>query len=230
MIPEPAQMNDTKLADLAVSILSQLPTPKVEAFSAGGGVVMLELQSQDGAYILADAPRQQVGPALDLLVRTNEISGGGYDISLTVEDTLHQTEWMIGVRLRVLDVLRRESERTTPRAAVEELALMHVLGARKIAEGEEFDVRLADLSPFGVAFVTDRSFHTGDFFAMMVTIRGRLLRLQARALQTSPSHYGRQRVGCEILQISDDDRRRISVLAEEAPQPGTAEQRFRRSA
>ena len=27
-------MNDTKLADLAVSILSQLPTPKVEAFSA----------------------------------------------------------------------------------------------------------------------------------------------------------------------------------------------------
>jgi hypothetical protein len=65
---------------------------------------------------------------------------------------------------------------------------------------------------------------------MMVTIRGRLLRLQARALQTSPSHYGRQRVGCEILQISDDDRRRISVLAEEAPQPGSAEQRFRRSA
>src|SRR6476661_7119522 len=132
-------MNDTKLADLAVSILSQLPTPKVEAFSTGGGVVMLELQSQDGACILADAPRLQVRP--------NEISGGGYDISLTVEDTLHETEWMIGVRLRVLDVLRRESERTTPRAAVEELALMHVLGARRIAEGEEFDVRLADLSP-----------------------------------------------------------------------------------
>jgi hypothetical protein len=223
-------MNDTKLADLAVSILSQLPTPKVEAFSADGGVVILELQSQDGPDILADAPRQQVRPELDLLVRTNEISGGGYDISLTVADTLHQTEWMIGVRLRVLDVLRRESERTTPRAAVEELALMHVLGARNIAEGEEFDVRLADLSPSGVAFVTDRRFHTGDFFAMMVTIRGQLLRLQARALQTSPSHYGRQRVGCEILHISDDDRRRISALAEEAPHTGTAEQRFRRSA
>ena len=167
----------------------------------------------------------QVRPQLDLLVRTNEISGGGYDISLTVEDTLHQTEWMIGVRLRVLDVLRRESERTTPRAAVEELALMHVLGARKIAEGEEFDVRLADLSPSGVAFVTDRSFHTGDFFAMMVTIRGHLLRLQARALQTSPSHYGRQRVGCEILQISDDDRRRISAAG-----GGGAAHRHRRAA
>jgi hypothetical protein len=50
-------MNDTKLADLAVSILSQLPTPKVEAFSARGGVVLLELQSQDGVYIVADAPK-----------------------------------------------------------------------------------------------------------------------------------------------------------------------------
>jgi hypothetical protein len=223
-------MNDTKLADLAVSILSQLPTPKVEALSASGGVVVLELQSQDGADILADAPRLAVRPQLDLLVRTNEISGGGYDISLTVADTVHETDSTIGVRLRVLDVLRRESKRTTPRAAVEELALMHVLGARKIAEGEEFDVRLADLSPSGVAFVTDRSFHTGDFFAMMVTIRGQLLRLQARALQTSPSHYGRQRVGCEILHITDDDRRRISALTVESPHTGTAEQRFRRSA
>jgi hypothetical protein len=194
--------------------------------------VLLELQSQDGPYILADAPRRRMHDQLDLLVRTHEISGGGYDISLTVAETetLHQSESTIGVRLLVQDVLRRESERTTPRAAVEELALMHVLGARRIAEGEEFDVRLADLSPTGVAFITDRSFHTGDFFAMMVTIRGQLLRLQARALQTSPSHYGRQRVGCEILQISDDDRRRISVLTEEAPQTGTAEQRFRRSA
>ena len=222
-------MNDTKLADLAVSILSQLPTPKVEAFAAGGGVVLLELRSQDGPYIVADAPRR-IHDRLDLLVRTHEISGGGYDISLTVAETLHQSESTIGVRLLVQDVLRRESERTTPRAAVEELALMHVLGARRIAEGEEFDVRLADLSPTGVAFITDRSFHTGDFFAMMVTIRGQLLRLQARALQTSPSHYGRQRVGCEILQIADDDRRHISALAAEAPATGSVDQRFRRSA
>jgi hypothetical protein len=64
----------------------------------------------------------------------------------------------------------------------------------------------------------------------MVTIRGRLLRLQARALQTSPSHYGRQRVGCEILQITDDDRSRISALTVEAPHTGTVEQRLRRSA
>src|SRR6478735_11074128 len=112
-------MKDTKLADLAVSILSQLPTPKVEAFAAGGGVVVLELQSQDGVYILAEAPRLRMRNRLDLLVRTHEISGGGYDISLTVAETLHQSESTIGVRLLVQDVLRRESERTTPRRSEE---------------------------------------------------------------------------------------------------------------
>ena len=60
---------------------------------------------------------------------------------------------------------------------------------------------------------------------MMVTIRGQLLRLQARALQTSPSHYGRQRVGCEILQITDDDRRRVAELTTELPSDGSPQQR-----
>src|SRR4029079_19581233 len=102
--------------------------------------------------------------------------------------------------------------------------------ARGVAKVYVFDVRLADLSPTGVAFITDRSFHTGDFFAMMVTIRGQLIRLQARALQTSPSHYGRQRVGCEILQIADDDRRHISALSAEGTHHGTVDQRVRRPA
>jgi hypothetical protein len=37
-------------------------------------------------------------------------------------------------------------------------------------------------------------------------------------------------VGCEILQIADDDRRHISALTAEAPHTGTVDQRFRRSA
>ena len=220
-------MTDKKRADLAVSILSQLASNRVEAFSSDGGVVMLDVQSQDGVYIVAEAPRLRVRTQLDLLVRTNDAGGGGYDIAVTVAEVTHETEWMMGVRLRVLDLQRRESHRMTPRATIDELALVRVLGARGIASGEEFDVRLADLSPSGVAFVTDRTFHTGDFFAMMVTIGGRVLRLQARVLQTSASHYGRQRVGCETLQITHEDRRRISELTTEVPHTGTEQQRLR---
>lgn len=218
------------MTDLAVSILSQLPSHKVDAFSGDGGVVALELQSQDGIHILADAPRLRVRPQLELLVRTNDPGGGGHDIALTVTDIVRQSEWTAEVQLGVTDVLRRETMRTTTRAELADLALVRVLGARGIAADEEFDVRLADLSPSGVAFVTDRTFHVGDSFAMMATIAGRVLRLQARVLQTSLSHYGRRRVGCEILQITDEDRRRITALTSEHPHTGSAEQRLRRSA
>jgi hypothetical protein len=222
--------NQRKLTDLAVSILSQQPSHRVEAFSGDGGVVALELQSQDGAYVLADAPRLRVRPMLELLVRTHDEGGGGHDITFIVADVVRQTEWTAAIQLRVIDVQRRETVRTTPRAALADLALVRVTGARAIAADDEFDVRLADLSASGVAFVTDRTFHVGDCLAMMATISSRVLRLQARVLQTSLSHYGRQRVGCEILQIPDEDRRRISALTTERPHTGTAEQRLRRTA
>jgi PilZ domain-containing protein len=222
-----ARMSDKERTDLAVSVLSQLASNRVEALSGDGGVVMLELHSQDGVYIVAEAPKQRVRPRLDLLVRTNDAGGGGYDIATTVAEVTHETQWTVRMLLGVLDLQQRQSHRVTQRAAVEEPALLHVLSSRSIAGGEEFDVWLADLSPAGVAFITDQTFHAGDRVTVMVTIEGRVLRLQARVLQTSSSHYGRQRVGGEILQITDDDRRRIAELTTEQPHTGTPEQRLR---
>jgi len=222
--------NDKKLADLAVSILSQLASATVDVFSADGGVLTLELQHQEGVYIVASAPRLRVKPQLELLARTTEPAGGGYDIDLLVAEIFYESQWVAKLHLRVRDVRRRDSHRVTARARIEDLARLHVMGARAIAENETFDVRLADLSPSGVAFVTEHQFTIGDRFALMATVGGRVLRMQARVLQTSNSHYGRQRVGCEILQITDDDRRRITALTSEHPHTGSAEQRLRRSA
>jgi hypothetical protein len=41
------------------------------------------------------------------------------------------------------------------------------------------------------------------------------------------SHYGRRRVGCEVTQVSDADRARIVLLAEELPAAGTADERLK---
>jgi hypothetical protein len=130
----------------------------------------------------------------------------------------------------VYSVSERKTQRVLPRADVKELALLRVLGARGLAEGEEFDVRLADLSIGGVAFITDQRFHIGDRCSLMVSVDGRLLRLQARVLQTTGAPWGRLRVGCEIVQIGEADRDRIAELTEKMPHRGTQEQRIRRSA
>jgi hypothetical protein len=103
---------------------------------------------------------------------------------------------------------------------------VHVLGARAIAQDEEIEVQLADLSASGVAFVTELTFHVGDRVAMLARIAGRTVRLQARVLQTSESDAGR-RVGCEILQIADQDRRLMAGLTTGADETGSPQQRLR---
>ena len=49
-------MNDTKLADLAVSILSQLPTPKVEAFYWVAITFSQTLGAALGDWVADDTP------------------------------------------------------------------------------------------------------------------------------------------------------------------------------
>ena len=221
-------MSRKDLTQLALSILARLPTDSVEAFSSDGGVVPLRILPESGRqYVVAEVPRLRVRDGLDLLLRTNDPEGGGHDISMTVADLRQQADLLSRVHLRVLDVQRRHGVRVTPRARLEETATVHVLGARAIAQDEELEVRLADLSASGVAFISDLTFHVGDRVAMLARISGRGLRLQARVLQTSALDEEQQRVGCEILQISDGDRRRIAELTTRAPDTGSPEQRLR---
>jgi len=218
-----------KLADAALGALSAMPHT-LDVFSADGGVVTVELLGREGNLLVAHAPRLRVRPGLELLARTQQAAGGGSDVRLLVTDMFDAGEGMATVHLSVEDVSRRQSKRELPRAEVKELALLHVLGGRMLSEGEEFDVRLADLSPAGVAFVTDQRFSIGDRLALMVSVDGGLLRLQARVLQTSGFPWGRVRVGCEIVKIAEADRERIAALTEKMPHRGTEQQRLRRSA
>src|SRR4029079_6853640 len=88
-------------------------------------------------------------------------------------------------RLLVRDVRRRQTERVSPRAWVRELALIHVLAAGAIDPGEEFDVRLADLSEHGMPSVPERRFAPGDTLTTMVSVDAGLIRLGARVLQVT---------------------------------------------
>ena len=103
---------------------------------------------------------------------------------------------------------------------------MHVMGARTIAENE--DVRRPPGRPLAQrrrvrdrAAVHDRRQVRPDGDGR----RPSFAHAGARAADGN-SHYGRQRVGCEILQITDDDRRRIAELTSGAP--GTAARRAAR--
>jgi hypothetical protein len=80
---------------------------------------------------------------------------------------------------------------------------------------------VADLSTAGVAFVSDRVFHTGDLVALMPHVDGQAMRMRARVLHTDRTSEGLTRVGCELAAITQANRERIARLASTITEPTT---------
>jgi hypothetical protein len=53
-----------------------------------------------------------------------------------------------------------------------------------------------------------------------------MLRLGARVLHTRRAHYGRRRIGCEVLEVTGGDRRLLNTLARRFPAAGSPDQRL----
>jgi hypothetical protein len=91
------------------------------------------------------------------------------------------------------------------------------MNCRAVRAGEQFDVEIADLSTAGIAFVSDREFHTGDLVALMPLVDGQAMRLRARVLHADPIDEALMRVGCEIAAVTEANRERIARLASAPP-------------
>jgi hypothetical protein len=201
-------MNSKKMLETAVAVLALLPTD-VEMLSEDGGAVTLEITGHDDETIHARAPLKLVRVGLPLHLRERNDHGAGHDIHMRVVELFYESEQTVTLHLEVERVRRRSGRRTSPRARMSEHALVGVLYSRKVGSESEFDVHLAD----GLAFVTDEPILAGDLLTVMPTIDRKLARLRVRVLHTASAHYGRRRVGCEVLSVAGSERARLAVLA-----------------
>jgi hypothetical protein len=207
-----ARMNSKKMLDTAISVLALLPT-EVEVLSEEGGAVALEITGHDENTIHAMAPTNRVRIGLPLHLRERNEHGAGHDIHMRVVEMFYESEQTATLHLEVERVRRRSGRRTSPRARLSDHALVGVLHSRKVSNESEFDVHLTDLSADGLAFVTDEPVTAGDLLTVMPTIDRKLARLRVRVLHTASAHYGRRRVGCEVLSVAGSERARLAVLA-----------------
>jgi hypothetical protein len=219
-------MNSKRMLETAVSVLSQLPT-QIEVLSEDGGAVGLEITGHDADTIQALAPLHRVRIGLRLRLRDRDENGAGHDIDLRVSELFYESEHAATLYLTVERLRRRSGRRTSPRARLSDLALVGVLYARKPSIQAEFDVHLADLSADGLAFVTDQPLAPGDLLTVMPTIDRRLARLRVRVLHTDAAHYGRRRIGCEVISVAGSERARLAVLATMAATTDSAAERVR---
>jgi PilZ domain-containing protein len=217
------------MLDTAVSVLATLPK-KLDVLSEDGGTVTLEILGHDADCIQALAPVHRVRIGLRLRMRQRDEHGAGHDIDLRVADIFYESDRAATLQLTVERLRRRSGQRTSPRARLSDLALVSVLYSPKVRAESEFDVHLTDLSADGLAFVTDKPLRAGDLLSVMPTIDRRLVRLRARVLHTAAAHYGRRRIGCEVVEVAGSERARLAVLATMAQSSDSASERLARSA
>jgi hypothetical protein len=211
-----AIMNPRDIVGRAALILPE-PPATLEMLAEAGGAIRIELLSRNGLEYRARAPKLRLQPRSMLRARVDAIDGGGNDVDMLVSGIEPEGKWTVIARLQVTGIHERSAHRSTARVRVCERAPLYAMSCRAIRAGEQFEVEVADLSTTGVAFVSDRAFHTGDLVALMPTVDGQPIRV--RVLHTAYVDDALARVGCEIVAVTDVNRRRIARLADAAAEP-----------
>ena len=151
-------MYPTKPSELLRSALSLLPPLpcSVNVLSQEGGSFSPTLAAVEGDLVYAYGARALVKDDLILEARLRDDRDEGWDIHFSILRTYFQSGDDLLLHLNVVPVKPRSATRLAARAHLAELATARVVYAHSYERGELFDVRLADASPTGAAFVTER--------------------------------------------------------------------------
>jgi len=84
-------------------------------------------------------------------------------------------------------------------------AVMTAIFCQYAVEGNEYDVRVDDLSETGVQFSIELQMVAGDEFALTFTLEERKITIQAKAVKADMGAYGRAVVGARITRVGDRD-------------------------
>jgi PilZ domain-containing protein len=208
----------------ALSLLPPLPC-SVDVIADDGGSFTLMLAATEANLVYGYGNRSLVRDDGGLSARIRDDSGEGWDVRFTVLRTYFQSGDDLLLHLNVESIETRTAERRTPRAHLAELATARIVYSARQAHDVTFDVRLADASATGIAFITERELDTGDLIEIDAVVNERHLNAELRVLRTIPAVYGRNRVGCEITRILDADRHALTVLAERYQRKGSPDDR-----
>jgi hypothetical protein len=214
----------SELLRSALSLLPPMPC-SIDVISDDGGCFPLTLAAVEGNLVYGYGDRELVRKHLTLEARLRDDRGEGWDIHFTILRSYFQSGDELLLHLDVTEVIVRDAERRTPRAHLVELATARVLFGKTHERDELFDVRLADVSPAGAAFISERTLATGDLLELSTVVDDQPIRFELRVVRSIPAVYGRNRVGCEVTSILEADRHTLLKLAERYQREGSPEQR-----
>ena len=212
------------LIGVALDLLPPMPST-IEVVADNGGVFALALSAHEGDVIYAYGDRDYVRDGASFEARLRDEEGDGHNIRFSIIRTYFQSGSDLLVHLHVTGIEEHSATRIAKRAHLTAQAKVQVLFSRSSARGELFEVRLADASTTGVAFITDRRLEPADTIELTAEVADTSVRLEARVVRVIPAIYGRNRIGCEITSILEADRHALGLLSMLAEQSGSEDDR-----
>ena len=215
----------TPPAERFVSMLGELPATIV-VFSPTGGVAEVQITGLDPeGRVVAYGPDEFMQDGLEITAELRDEGGSGFDITLQVAESYFQTGNRGLLHLVVTNVADRVGERESPRLPISEAAEAQIVYSVVLPERFVMAVRVADVSPRGIALLTEKVPAVGDTLSVDAIIAGRNVLLRARVTRIDPAAFGRYRLGCEITRIGAADREFLDEIASRAGSGGTKQQR-----
>lgn len=202
-------METNRNIEMACAVLPPFPV-EIEAFKQNGAALTLRISEADADRLHAFVPWGEAREEMDLLIPVRHPERGGYDIACRVAAVYFEGGTLGRVELEISGITRRKPYRVAARAMASALASVRIVAGRHIAARSEFDVRLVDVSAGGVAFQTERKLSRGDIVSLAAQVPGTPVLITARVVNVDRSAYGRSRIGCELLEATADQRRRLA--------------------
>jgi PilZ domain len=213
-----------ELLTLALGVLPP-PPMEVEVLSEDGGAFPIRIFEREGELLHAYAPRKLVRKELHLLARVTDEQRGRYEVELEIDEAYFHSGAEALVHAAVSGVRHRKMRRAAPRIPVTERTRAQVLFCRTLPRGHTMDVRLSDISTTGIGFTTATRLAAGDLVVVDVTLAGRPASVETRVVRVDPAPYGRVRIGGEITELAEQDRRLIADMALRMPEAGSEAER-----
>jgi hypothetical protein len=209
-----------------VGMLPSLPVT-LPVFAPAGGVVEITVVADEGTHVALYAPDSFSALGTEIEAQLRDEEGNGYDVTLRVKNAFFQGGDRTLVHVAVDEIVRRSGVREAPRAKLTGVANARVVFSNVLPVGDEFQVRLADASTSGVAFVSDIVPAIGDKLAVAVPLSTGTITLDALVAHVDPAAFGRNRIGCEVQVESERDRQALAEVASSVEGDSAGEERRR---
>ena len=183
----------------------------VQATSQDGSDLKLKVTKVDGVVMRGLAPRLKLFGVQRLTLRW-AVETRPWKALFELDEAEFHSDDEAAIALSLISIEAAGTGRGAARAPVHAPGTLRADQCQNAVPGNEYTVRVDDISETGVQFSSEFEVMANDRFTLSFAAGGRRLQLEAVAVAVRPGTYGRVVVGARLVAFGSGDRAAIQQL------------------